>query len=224
MLKADHYKPQTIYDFVYCSEHSRELIEEIVEGHIPFPSAGKNGIILWGIWGTGKTELAKKLPHALERRRSNQEPWVEFVSVKANGTGLKIVNHLEEITWTNPSLFSEYHYIILDEVDLLGKEGMESLKSVMRRETAVFIMTTNNLQKIDPAVLNRSVIVEFNKPPAIAWLPTVKRICKDHSIEVTDEAAVLEYIDKCDGSAREILMQTFRYIGKVKRGLPSRMT
>ena len=131
LLNADDYVPRTIQDIVYHSDRSREAIEEIVEGYVPFPTAGKNGIILWGVWGTGKTQLAKLIPEAFERRITGQEPWVNFITVKANGTGLAIVNEIENTTKLNFAAFGSYHYFILDEVDLLGKEGMESLKAVM---------------------------------------------------------------------------------------------
>ena len=215
LLNADDYVPRTIHDIVYHSDRSKEAIEEIVEGYVPFPTAGKNGIILWGVWGTGKTQLAKLIPEAFERRITGQEPWVNFITVKAKGTGLAIVNEIENTKKLNFASFGSYHYFILDEVDLLGKEGMESLKAVMNKPRTIFIMTTNNLAKIERGVLNRSVTVEFNKAPSTAWLPTVRRVLKDAGVEVTDEAAVLEYIDKCDGSARDILMSTFRFIRKM---------
>ena len=49
LLNADDYVPRTIHDIVYHSDRSKEAIEEIVEGYVPFPTAGKNGIILWGV-------------------------------------------------------------------------------------------------------------------------------------------------------------------------------
>ena len=216
ILNADDYVPRTIYDIVYHSDKSREAIEEIVEGHIPFPSAGKNGILLWGVWGTGKTQTAKILPDAIEQRLTGREAYVHFISVKANGTGLAIIKEIEQITDRECQSYASYHYIILDEVDLLGKEGMESLKAVMNKPRTFFIMTTNNLPKVERGVLNRSVLVEFNKAPATAWLPLVRRVCNDAGVSITDESAVIDFIDKCDGSAREILISTFRFIRKVR--------
>ena len=91
MLNADEllarFKPTKIEDFLYSCAQSRQLIADIVSGDIVFPQSGKNGILLYGAWGTGKSALAKILPQAapnlllLVLRSLNRNPSSDLVKV-----------------------------------------------------------------------------------------------------------------------------------------------
>jgi transcriptional regulator with AAA-type ATPase domain len=70
MLTAKEFEerctPKTIGDIVFPNEASKELIEQLVNGQRPFPiSEGKCGILIYGISGTGKSDLAKISNHAV---------------------------------------------------------------------------------------------------------------------------------------------------------------
>ena len=63
------YTPIKLDDFVFNSEASKMVMEDIVSGLLPFPSMGKNGILLYGSFGTGKSALAKVLPSLINQAR-----------------------------------------------------------------------------------------------------------------------------------------------------------
>ena len=58
--------PNCIDDFIFSNLNERNLLEMILTRKLPFPLAGKTGILLHGIWGTGKTTLAQLLPELIE--------------------------------------------------------------------------------------------------------------------------------------------------------------
>jgi DNA replication protein DnaC len=58
-MKDTIYQPETINEFVFGNSDSRQMIEDIVSGDLPFPFEGKTGILLYGAYGTGKTTLAR---------------------------------------------------------------------------------------------------------------------------------------------------------------------
>ena len=66
------YQPQTIAEVVFGNDESRQLIDDITSGVLPFPFEGKTGILLYGTFGTGKTTLARLLPEAIERGQTGQ--------------------------------------------------------------------------------------------------------------------------------------------------------
>ncbi len=72
MTQTTTYQPQTIAEVVFGNDESRSMIEDIISGDIPFPFQGKTGILLHGVFGTGKTTLAKILPDAIEQGQTGQ--------------------------------------------------------------------------------------------------------------------------------------------------------
>ena len=100
---------------------------------------------------------------------------------------------------------SGYHYFVLDEVDNLTDAALASLKSAMNISETIFIMTTNNIGKIDAGVLNRSERVNFNAAAAQEWLPFARRVLDDCGAGHVDETKLVKVIDGCNGSVREIV-------------------
>jgi DNA polymerase III delta prime subunit len=209
------YTPQTIGDVIFPCDDSEDLITGIVDGSIPFPYSGKNGIILHGINGTGKTVLANLIPDAMERVLTGYDAFVIFEHIQIGNNGLHIIEKLSSRASLMP--FSTYNYFVLDEVDNLKNDAMSSLKTVMNMPRTVFIMTTNNITKIEAGIQDRSHRVDFNAAPAEKWLKLFKRVIKDQSVSPPDDAVLLPVIAKCNGSVRNIVSAAMRLARRIKQ-------
>ena len=113
-------------------------------------------------------------------------------------------------------LGNAYHYFVLDEVDNLLTQSMLSLKVAINAgpKNSIFILTANNLSKIDGGVINRCKLVEFNAAESVDWLPKVRNILADYGVTGIDDKLLLEIIEPCEGSARYILDATRMLIAK----------
>ncbi|MBT8515569.1 AAA family ATPase [Polynucleobacter paneuropaeus] len=206
LLDANAYQPNSINDIIFGSDEGKTRIDEIVEGRKPFPSNGKNGILLYGVWGSGKTTLAKMLPTAIESIKTNKELCdFEFIQCKQGMNGAELMKRIENQSMLISFNYSGYHYFILDEVDNLTEAAQASLKAAMNTTQSIFILTTNHIDKIERGVINRSIRVDMCGASAKKWLPYIKNILSENEIEGVADADLLKLIDSCNGSARDIM-------------------
>lgn len=199
------YTPTSINDVVYHSVTERQLIMDIANGDMQFPFAGKNGILLYGVWGTGKTTLANLLPNAIERGKGGDDSYFKFVACEQGQNGANLIAKLRNIASVIAFTHSGYHYFVLDEVDNLTDAALASLKSAMNMPNTIFIMTTNNISNIDAGILNRCERINCNAAPAQDWLLFARRVLADCGGQYVSDAALLPIIDSCNGSVREIV-------------------
>lgn len=206
LINLNAYQPISINDIIFGSDEGKARIYEIVEGRKTFPSNGKNGILLYGVWGSGKTTLAKMLPTAIESVKTHKELCdFEFIQCKQGMNGAELMKRIENQSMLISFNHSGYHYFILDEVDNLTEAAQASLKAAMNTTHSIFILTTNHIDKIERGVISRSIRVDMCGASAKKWLPYVKHILAENNIEGVSDADLLKLIESCNDSARDIM-------------------
>lgn len=211
-------KPIMPDDFVLMA-HTKHKLHLVLDGSINFPGNGVTGLVLYGIYGTGKTTMANLLPGWIETARSTNflannyvgqlvdhtAPYFTFQACAQGQNGASIINTIINATSFISLNSTNLHYVILDEVDILTAAAIASLKSIMNRKNVVFILTTNNLNKIDKGVMNRSILLDMNAAPTNDWINKIIDIYQHSGMTPPLTSQIAAVVSAGNGSARSIL-------------------
>jgi DNA polymerase III delta prime subunit len=222
--------PQCLDDFALLAI-SRQKLESILDQTLQFPGNGVCGLILHGLYGTGKTTLAQLLPGLIETARvdpsastiatgqilDTQTPAYQYHPCVQGQNGLSLINQIQNVTSFVPWNSSNLHYVILDEFDLLTDAARANFKALMNRLNLVFIMTTNHLDQIDLGVQNRSVLVDMNVPPAEQWRPILQRVYLNANLTPPPDAVLDQVVKAGRGSARSIFSDVVLAANQARR-------
>ena len=203
-----NYSPKTLADIVIGDEFSNDAVRYIANGTLPFPSNGKNGFLIHGPFGTGKSTLAMLMPSELEKlhgKPASPFVWSQQADDDAK-VNAKIVKHLSTAVSLNnvtPNRFSHY---VIDELDDFSKAHQKKVRAAMNaRNDNIFYFTTNNLHLIDGGIRNRCYEIHMCAAMPQQWLPLFNRVLGSRSVASPPAASLLHIIQSCNGSVRDIV-------------------
>jgi len=206
-IDTDTFAPTCIDDIVFGNAEAKMRITEIVAGYKPFPVSGKNGILLYGVWGTGKTSLAMMLPAAIETAITGSSELNDPAMLVRCRRGMQSVEAINKIC-ERPQYValndSGLNYFVIDEVDLLTDLAQEALKTAMNMPRTVFVLTTNHIQEVERGVKNRCVEIQMNAASAVQWLPFARRVLASVGVSALTDEHLIAVIEPCAGSVRDM--------------------
>ncbi|CAA7614298.1 AAA family ATPase [Magnetospirillum sp. SS-4] len=203
------YKPKCLADVVY-PDTDTEIGIKLYENAVRF-----NHIILHGTFGTGKTTVASLLPKAVvdDVDEVNDVRFINGSMVRGINEVRAIEDFLNYVSWNKIGA----KFVIIDEAEQLTAAAQFSLKGVLDEfiESAMFIFTTNTINKLDGGIQSRSEAFLFDPLPVQQLVPLVKRVLNAEGLSMSDQQ-IKHFAETHGGSVRGLLMQLESMVLKFK--------
>lgn len=212
------YAPERLSDVVFPDDHIKQTLDMYVAGHTRKP------VLFYGPYGTGKTTIANLLPYAMVSDLQS----VDVMLVRADGRNniAEQLDKIENFASTMPFHSGDIRFVIIDEIDNLNANIQKSLKSHIDayKNFALFMFTTNFIQKMDPGLRSRSEQLFIGSVNAERWLSRMRHILAKENVPVPAEASLLKMAQTSKGDARSLLSTLQRYALRYRASIAPKPT
>ena len=199
-----------IIKIVFHSYVERDLLLNILNHNIKFPSNGKNSLLLYGVVGSGKTTYANIFFNEYEHSFDDSSLLLDSMSVNdievdGNEKITTTVDKINTVANFMPLNRSNKHFFLFDEVDNYSSEQQKRLKSCLNREDIVCVMTTNHIDKIDKGLQSRSHIICFNATHNTKnYVDRMKQIIRQNSLPMLKDKTLVNIASNNKGDWRSM--------------------
>lgn len=183
-LLTEKYRPQTINDMVFINDEYETKFRQWVKN-----KSLDSHILLYGLPGTGKSSSINVL--------LNEFGLKDYIRLNiSDKTSIDDMRKVIDYASVSP-MFSEFKIVILEEFERASKQAQCSLKYVMEQYSnwCRFIITTNDISKIDSAIVSRCQLYQFNTLKFDEFVTRIVTILTQESITFNDTNDIVKYVN-----------------------------
>lgn len=190
------YRPESIDEYVFKDETMKRKVKEMV-AEKDFPD-----LLLAGIQGTGKTSLARVLANECNVELETDVLTINFSDEGINGIRNRVLPYISKYP-----IMSPFKVVILEEFEKLQASSQQILNNILDEysENNRFIGTTNNANKVIPALQSRFQTITFDTHSKDDIVEMCVNILGKENVEIESEEAFFEHIDKFYPDIRKII-------------------
>lgn len=183
-LLTEKYRPQTIDDMVFINDEYETKFRQWVKN-----KSLDSHILLYGLPGTGKSSSINVL--------LNEFGLKDYIRLNiSDKTSIDDMRKVIDYASVSP-MFSEFKIVILEEFERASKQAQCSLKYVMEQYSnwCRFIITTNDISKIDSAIVSRCQLYQFNTLKFDEFVTRIVTILTQERITFNDTNDIVKYVN-----------------------------
>jgi replication-associated recombination protein RarA len=205
-----NFTPLSTAEMVFSNTETKDLLLDILHHNIDFPTNGRNTLLLYGSYGSGKTTYANiffsEYENSFEERSLVLNSMrVNDIEVDGNEKITTTVDKINTVANFVPLNRSNKHFFLFDEVDNYSLEQQKRLKSCLNREDIVCVMTTNHIDKIDKGLQSRSHIICFNATHNTKnYVDRMKQIIRQNSLPMLKDKTLVNIASNNNGDWRSM--------------------
>ncbi len=191
---TEKFMPKSVADLV-IDKRGIDLLRDFV---VNFDKQKKNGAIIWGRSGCGKTCSVYALASDLG---------YEVLEINASDVRNKnLINETVGGSIKQQSLFSKGKIILIDEIDGLSgvkdRGGTQALTKLLEENYWPIILTANDpWQNKLKELRNKSLLIEFKEPGFEDITKVLKKICEKEKIKI-EKNILIEIVKNSNGDLR----------------------
>lgn len=210
--------PHSVFDVRLPNPRAQEVLTALASGEIAAPVDRSLSIVLFGPFGSGKTLISRLLPPAMELASTGESLNPDskdliFIRCQQGDRGAAAAIHALERTMFSPTTTSGRFYVVVDEVDNLSAAAQGEIYKRLQQSNLTVIFTTNYIARIDRGLVERSICIPVDAPPASALIAVADRLNRERQLNLTS-SEIHAAINSCDGSYRGVEASVIRASAK----------
>lgn len=181
---TEKYRPQTISDLVFINDDFEMKFKEWIKN-----KSIDSHLLFYGHPGTGKSSSINVLLNELKLK--------DFIRINiSDKTSIDDMRKVIEYA-SVPPMNNEFKLVILEEFERASKQAQCSLKYVTEQYSnwCRFIFTTNDISKIDEAIISRCQSFHFNSLNFNEFVTRIVTILASEGIIFDSTDIIVKYVE-----------------------------